>query len=87
MISDERLAVIAAHGRESIFPVTPGDCSEMARELLALRKATGTPIAYMRETVDVKASSYCAFIRTIKLACCSELDIGAFPVYRIDWPE
>lgn len=40
MISDERLVVIAAHGRESTFPVTPGDCSAMAKELLELRKAT-----------------------------------------------
>lgn len=46
MISDERLAVIAAHGRESIFPVTPGSCSEMAKELLELRKALSEPAAY-----------------------------------------
>lgn len=38
MISDERLAFIAAHGRESIFLVTPDDCSAMAKELLALRQ-------------------------------------------------
>lgn len=37
MISDERLTIIAAHGRESIFPATPDDCSAMAKELLALR--------------------------------------------------
>lgn len=37
MISGERLKVIAKHGRESIFPVTPAHCAEMARELLALR--------------------------------------------------
>lgn len=46
MISDERLEVIAAHGRESIFPVTPDDCSAMAKELLALRKAFSEPVAF-----------------------------------------
>lgn len=44
MISDDRLVVIAAKGRESIFPVTPGDCSEMAKELLTLRKAFSKPV-------------------------------------------
>ncbi|RRW77661.1 hypothetical protein EGJ48_03700 [Pantoea dispersa] len=42
-ISNERLAVIAACGRESIFPVTPRDCSAMAKELLSLRKAFSVP--------------------------------------------
>ncbi|GEM_PF-4155084 len=47
MISDERLAEIAEDGF-----VQHGDSKEMARELLALRKALSEPVGTIEATCD-----------------------------------